>query len=113
MHFSPIYAFNYSRFFYKCYLIYNSSRTRYEKLSNELKPGEYIHKNCRDGKYPESDIKRAQIVDKNGKKPDGFVTWDLALSKDMSYSPDYYESSILLTKDYCDPLLGKLYSTQH
>lgn len=64
-----------------------------------MKSINFLHRNCRNAIYPQSDILRFQI-------PDSLVSWS---EKFSDYSPQFYESSSLAGKGWADPSIGNTF----
>lgn len=64
-----------------------------------MKSINFLHRNCRNAIYPQSDILRFQI-------PDSKVKWDEQFS---DYLSKFHESSSLVGKPWADSSIGKRY----
>lgn len=61
-----------------------------------IKPGLFVHLNCRNAIYPKSKIERFQV-------PESLVFWS---EKYPDYKPPFYESSTLKGKPWADEPKG-------
>lgn len=66
--------------------------TDYQKM----KPALFLHRNCRNGIYPQSKIERTQV-------PDQLVPWEKEFK---DYQPKHYESPTIEGKPWADPKKG-------
>lgn len=60
----------------------------------------FLHKTCRNSIYPQSNVRRFSV-------PDHLTAW---IEKYEEYSPEFYESPILVGKSWADPSIRELYN---
>lgn len=69
-------------------------------MPNTMRIVPFLHKTCRNSIYPQSNVRRFPV-------PDHLTAW---IEKYDEYSPEFYESPVLIGKPWADPSIGELYN---